>query len=59
VVKLNNLAGVAILPPGGQFFCPRFADGALSVKYLGCNSFRAEYFPDFFLSQAARLHQML
>src|SRR4029077_20775153 len=42
-----------------QLFCLRFADGALPVKYLGSNSFRAEYFPEVFLSQAARLHQML
>src|SRR5260370_16661253 len=42
-----------------SFFCLRFADGALPVKYLGSNSFRAEYFPEVFLSQAARLHQML
>ena len=42
-----------------QLFCLRFADGALPVKYLGSNSFRAEYFPEVFLNQAARFHQML
>jgi len=31
-----------------QLFCLRFADGALPVKYLGSNSFRAEYFPEVF-----------
>src|SRR5438876_10727337 len=42
-----------------EFFGLRFADGALPVKYLGSNPFRAKYFPEVFLSQAARLHQML
>src|SRR6266436_9652334 len=43
----------------GELLGLRFAYRTLAVKHLGRDSSRAENLPEVFLSQLARLHQML